>query len=74
MRINQIKHKKSNMISKMKLNYIDTIFIYQNNILIYESDLVLYNIDTLLEIISTFKFPEEIIIIKKNRNTPQNEI
>ena len=73
MGINQIKYKKLNVISKVNLNFIENIFIYQNNIWIYESDLILYNIDT-LKIISTFKFPEDIISIRKIEITPQNEI
>ena len=36
MGINQIKHKKLNIISKVKHNFIENIFIYQINTLIYE--------------------------------------
>ena len=70
---NQTKHKKLNIISQVKHNYIRNIFIYQNNILVFKNRFILYNSDT-LEIISTFKIPKDMIDIRKIEITPQNEI
>ena len=70
---NQIKHQKLNMISKIKHDFIQNIFIYQNNILVFKNSFILYNVNT-LEIISTFKIPNDMINIKKIEITPQNEI
>ena len=67
------KDSKMNIITKYKCNYIDYMFIFQNNLLVYSGNFTLYNIDT-LEIISQIQNQKDLMGIRKMEITPLNEI
>ena len=67
------KDSKMNIITKYKCNYIDYMFIFQNNLLVHSGNFTLYNIDT-LEIISQIKNQKDLACVRKMEITPLNEI